>query len=410
MRVRLNIAFLPMLAVLLIGLPFDVWANEATSSSAPTEIGITQFHQSINALESTHGALDYRLAEQFLSLGLAHRANGEQTEAVAALRQALHVNRINKGLHHLMHVPIVDLLIDSYANLENWTAVERQHRYRYWIHRRELDENSDEFVDPAMVFSAWEIHAYDLDTGVPAFRQLREAQDALGAALTTVNANQGDADPRLIRILNLQAMANLNLAIHISSTEVDPVTGGPVQGQTVADAISRRNLILESFIRGKTALEQVVRLSEAEALPIRHGLALANLADWELIFDRAHSSTRNYRRAYELLESAGLSTEELALEFEEPRKMTQFTLRRRTHDEAPAISNDVAYVMASFKVTLTGHVRNVKVVEAHPAGNDRMIRKARAALRDARFRPRIKGEGPVEAPATIRYIFPDVSI
>lgn len=410
MRVNLDIAFLPLLGLLLMAPSGAVHANDDTLESILPDIDVTPFRQSIATVESEHGALDYRLAEHFLSLGLAYRANGEPEQAVAALRQALHVNRINKGLHHLMHVPIVDLLIDSNAKLSDWAAVERQHRYRYWIHRREVDENSDEFVDAALVFSAWETYAYDLDTGVPAFRQLRDAQDALEAASKTVVANNGAADPRMVRILNLQAMANLNLAIHVTNTDVHPVTGGPVSGETVTDVIARRNLILECFINGKQALEQVVSLSEGANAPIQHGLALANLADWELIFDRPGSSTRNYRRAYELLKSAGLSEEELAVEFAEPRKMSQFTVQRRKPDAAAEPDPKVAYVMASFKVTLTGHARNVEVVEAKPADNSRIVRRARAALRDARFRPRINDQGPVEAPSTIRYIFPDESI
>ena len=265
-------------------------------------------------------------------------------------------------------------------------------------------------MDAAIVFSAWETYAYDLDTGVPAFQQLREAQEALYAASKTIAANKGAADPRLVRILNLQAMANLNLAIHVTSTEVDPVTGGPVAGETVADVIARRNLILECFTNGKQALEQVVALSESESAPIQHGLALANLADWELIFERSQSSTRHYRRAYELLQSAGLSEEELAVEFAEPRKVSQFTVQRRKPEAEVPPDPKVAYVMASFEVTSTGYARNVKVVEAKPAGNTRIVRRTRAALRDARFRPRISDQGPVEAESTIRYIFPDEAI
>ena len=378
--------------------------------AGPSNIDTQPFRASINKIEREHGALDYRLAEHFLSLGLAHRANGDVENAVATFRQALHINRINKGLHHLMHVPIVDLLIDTYAQLEDWDAVERQHRYRYWIHRREVRENSDQFVDAAIVFANWETQASNLETGVHSFRQLRDAQDALSGAFETVAAGDAAGDPRIVRILNLQAMANLNLALHVSNTEVDPVTGGSLAGETVSDIIVRRNLILECFIRGKQALEQVVSISEAEALTIQHGLALANLADWELIFERPQSSTKNYQRAYELLQSAGLSEEELAIEFEQPRKLSVFTVARRTKVEAIASNDEVPYVKASFSVTRSGHARNVKVVEAKPADNSRMIRRARASLRDARFRPRISDEGPVESTSTIRYVFPDESI
>ncbi|MFP6681565.1 MAG: hypothetical protein VCB07_05135, partial [Gammaproteobacteria bacterium] len=241
------LATLPLAAA--VGIPV-----EAGSSDIDTR----PFRANINQIERDHGALDYRLAEHFLSLGLAHRANGDVANAVATFRQALHINRINKGLHHLMHVPIVDLLIDAYAQLQDWEAVERQHRYRYWIHRREVDKNSDQFVDAAILFANWETQASNLETDVLPFRQLRDAQDALSGAFETVAAGDVAGDPRMVRILNLQAVANLNLALHVSNTKIDPVTGGPVAGETVSDIIERRNLILECFIRSKQALEQVV--------------------------------------------------------------------------------------------------------------------------------------------------------
>ena len=408
MRRNLEITSLLLLG-LLVCLPWAVHSNNNSANSA-TNVDITPFRHRITTLESKYGALDHRLAEKFLSLGLAYRVNGELYQAISALRQALHISRINKGLHHLMHVPIVDLILDSHTKLSDWAAVERQHRYRYWIHRREVDKNSDDFIDVAIEFAAWETQAYDLDTGVPAFRQLRDAQAALVTVEETISAKNGTADPRMIRVLNLRAMANLNLATHVNNTEVDPVTGGPVSGETIADVISRRNLIIECFVNGKQALEQVVNISKLADQPIQHGLALANLADWELVFDRPRYSTRNYRRAYELLQSAGLSKEELAVEFEKPRRMSRFTVQRRTPEEAEMSNSDAAYVTASFKVTLTGHARNVKVVEVKPVNNSRIVRRTRAALRVARFRPRINDQGPVEAPSTIRYIFPDETI
>ena len=407
---RRNLKIAPLLLLgLLVSLPWAVHSNNNITNSG-TNVDVAPFRHRIAAIESEYGALDHRLAEKFLSLGLAHRVNGELHHAISALRQALHISRINKGLHHLMHVPIVDLLVDSNTKLFDWAAVERHHRYRYWIHRREVDKNSDDFIDAAIEFATWEIHAYDLDTGVPAFGQLGDAQAALVIVEETIRAKHGTTDPRMIRVLNLKAMANLNLATHINNTEVDPVTGGPVSGETIADVISRRNLIIECFVNGKQALEQVVNISELAGQTIQHGLALANLADWELVFDRPRYSTRNYRRAYEILQSAGLSKEELAVEFENPRKMSRFTVQRRAPDKVEELNSDAAYVMASFKVTLTGHARNVKVVEAKPIDNSRIVRRTRAALRVARFRPRINDEGPVEAPSTIRYIFPDETI
>jgi len=373
-------------------------------------IDIAPFQQSIAAIEREHGGVDYRLAEHFLSLGLAYRANGDMDNAVEAFEQALHVNRINKGLHHLVHVPIVDLLIESYSRRGDWQAVEQQHRYRYWIYRREVEASSAEFADGALIFATWETSAYNLDTGIPTLRRLRDAQDALDSAFETLNTDDRSDGPRMIDILNAQAQANLNLALHMNNTAEDRITGGTVMGDDFGDIIERRNIIIESFIRGKKALENVVSATDTEALRVQHGLALANLADWEMIFDRPQSSDENYRRAYEELKAAGLSADELAMEFGSPRQMKRFTVELRNLSEPPTTPSDDAFVTASFVVTKSGRARKFEVVAANPRDNGRMIRRTRATVLATRFRPMISEAGPVEASTTIRYVFPDEAI
>jgi tetratricopeptide (TPR) repeat protein len=382
---------------------------QADDGAAMT-IDIGPYQQSIAAIERQHGGVDYRLSEHFLSLGLAYRANGDTDNAVDAFEQALHVNRINKGLHHLIHIPIVDLLIESYSRRGDWQEVERQHRYRYWIYRREVEAKSAEFADGALTFATWETRAYNLDTGVPPLRRLRDAQDALDAAYETLNSDDRSDDPQMINILNAQAQANLNLALHMNNTAEDRITGGAVMGDDFGDIIERRNIIIESFINGKEALEHVVSATDTDALRVQHGLALANLADWEMIFDRPQSSAENYRRAYEQLKAAGLSDDQLAIEFDNPRQMSQFTVELRNAGELPASPTDDAFVTATFIVTKSGRARTIEVVDANPPDNSRIIRRTRDTVRATRFRPRISDSGPVEAPTTIRYIFPDVSI
>lgn len=393
-------------AVVLAASASITLADDAT----PVTDAIGSYQRSIDAIERDGGAFDHRLAENFLSMGLAYRANGDVDAAIDAFRQALHVNRIDKGLHHLVHVPIVDLLIDAYASQGDWHAVDQQQRFRHWIHKREVATDSDEYVRAAMIYAAWQNRAHNLDTGTPTLTKLREALSALETAFTTVTANGDDADPRLVEILNAEAQTRLNLAMYVSFTDEDVATGGQRIGDDFADLIERRNLIIESFIRGKQALERVAGLTAAQDRDIEHALALANLGDWELVFDRPQGARENYRRAYAKLQAAGLSPADIDREFGSPRPLKSFSLARR----APPPDNDEvppnAYVKATFRVTRSGKVRAIEVVEMHPPENARMVREARTTLSNTRFRPSIGDEGPFEDTTTIRYVFPDVSI
>lgn len=377
---------------------------------APATIDVVPYQRSIAAIEREGGALDQRLSESFLGMGLAYRANGDLDAAIDAFRQALHVNRINKGLHHLVHVPIVDLLIDTYVKKGDWHAVDQQHRFRHWIHRRELATNSDEFVESAMIYAAWQSRANNLDTGTPTLTKLREALEALEAATAAVTASGDNTDPRLVQILNAEAQARLNVATYVSYTDEDIATGGQRIGEDPGEILERRNLIIESFIRGKQALERVVGLTAEQNRDVEHALALANLADWELAFERPQGARDNYRRAYSKLKAAGLAPAEIEQEFGSPRPLKGFTIARRAPTQLDDEPPPTAFVTATFRVTKSGNVRAIEFVEANPPGNARIVREARATLNSTRFRPSIGDDGPFEDTATIRYVFPDVSI
>lgn len=377
--------------------------------AAQPVVDLEPYERNIELIERDGGALDQRLSEQFLSMGLAHRANGDLDAALEAFRQALHVNRINKGLHDLVHIPIVDLLIETYARKGDWQAVDQQHRFRYWIHRREVDRHSDEFVRSAMAYAAWQTRSYNLDTGTASYRKLREALGALEAASATVTAKGDGADPRLIPILNAEAQARLNLALYVSTTDEDITTGGQRVGEDFGDIIERRNLVIESFIRGKQALERIVALTRERQQHVEHALALANLGDFELAFDRPQSAAENYRLAYTKLVATGLDQAELEREFGSPRQMKYFSVERRPAEKIEETSPN-ASVTASFRVTKSGRVRGVEVIKANPPDNTRIKRETRATLRATRFRPSIGNDGPFEDTTTIRYVFPDVSI
>jgi len=392
------------------GLVFLIVATGSRAGPETATIDIAPFERNIATIERDGGALDDRLSEQYLSMGLAYRANGDTANAIEAFQQALHVNRINKGLHHLVHVPIVDLLIACYADYGDWKAVDRFQRFRYWIYRREADGAADEFATAAMAFAAWETRAHDLDTGVATYPKLRDALDALDTALTIVTANGGDDDPRLLDILNAQAQAYLNIAAYVSTTEEDFVTGGVSSDNDFSDAIERRNILIESYIRGKGDLERVVKLTDNATMAVAHALAIANLADWELAFDRSQNAGEIYRRAYQALVAAGASEDELQREFGSPRRLAGFSIEPREPAGPSSAGDRNAFVAASFDVTKQGTVRNIKVVSAKPSDNSQMVRRARDTLRETRFRPSIDATGPIETNTTIRYVFPDISI
>jgi hypothetical protein len=309
-----------------------------------------------------------------------------------------------------VHIPIVDLLIASYNEVGDYESVDRYQRFRYWIHRREADQSSDVFVAAAVTFANWQLTAHNLDTGTATFAKLRDALDALEAASAAVRRDGLPNDPRLIDILNAEAQAYMNVALYMVDAEEEYLVSGQTLSEDYSDIVERRNLIIESFIRGKRALEHVVTQTDGSTDAVRHALAIANLGDWELAFDRSQSARELYQRAYHTMKAAGVPEGTVHSEFGHPRRLHRFSLEPIERVEDRAGDAGTGYVTASFTVAKSGKVRNISIVEASPVDNVRIVRQAKESLRETRFRPTITADGPIEAITTIRYVFPEVSI
>ena len=89
----------------LVSTPFMPLAMAEDHRSAPNS-----YRDAIAQAERELGAQHYAVVEPAVGLGLNLQRNNQHADAIDALERALHVNRINKGLHHLDHIPIVDMI------------------------------------------------------------------------------------------------------------------------------------------------------------------------------------------------------------------------------------------------------------------------------------------------------------
>ena len=81
---------------------------------------IQAYQNVISELESDHGAFDPRIGEALLSIGKLYRAQGRHKDAVNVLNRALHISKVSGGLYNLAQIGIIDLIIDSNSELQDW--------------------------------------------------------------------------------------------------------------------------------------------------------------------------------------------------------------------------------------------------------------------------------------------------
>ena len=392
----------------------------ATSTvSAQSDFGPARYKSAIEAAENELGAYNYAVVEPAVGLGLDLQKNDRHAEAVEALERALHVNRVNKGLHHLDHVPIVDLLVHSHLRLGNWEGAAQQQRLRFWIHKREIATDGDSidelalerFVDASIHYANWQSKSHQFDTGLRPLHQLREAQGALQAARELLSSRNKIHDERYFKVLNTSAVNNYHMVVYLASNEVDPVTGTYTGDQDISDYLLRQNIINENFKNGTAALRQVANLTAEDPPDIRHAMAKLNYANWQLLFNRPQTARKEYAQAFAAFLEAGLERDAVNQRFAEPERIRSFSLEAETPATIDPglrdIKSNEAYVVMGFDITRSGEVRNIHIQKSWPKGDRKIRRQARQRLAFSKFRPALVNGEPVEKKdVEIRYNFP----
>lgn len=397
---------------------------------AQSSFGPSNYNSAIEQAENELGAYNFAVVEPAIGLGLDLQKNNLHAEAVEALERALHVNRVNKGLHHLDHVPIVDLLVHSHLQLGDWESAAQQHRLRFWIHRRELQSTNsaidgpslNRFVDASIHFANWQSKSHLFETGNFPLHQLREAQYALSDARQLLQARNRASDDRYFKVLNAAAVNSYNIVVYLSNNEVDPVSGSYAGDQDISDYLLRQNIINENYHAGTESLTEVVALTANAAPGVRHAMAKLNYANWQLLFNRPQTAKKEYANAFAAFIESGLDRQAVNTRLAEPERISTFsldplvsqtsfatmkTVGNEQRQEAPV---EQAYALAIFDVTRTGEVRNVEI-KSWPKDNRRIRREARGRLAFSKFRPAlIDGKPVAKKDMQIRYVFPQANL
>ena len=413
---------IPTCAAFFAGL-FSLFASAEAVSPIGLPLSDTsgeQYRQAVTMIEKNHGAHHFGIVEPAIGLGLNLQQQNQHDQAITALKRALHVNRINRGLHDLNHIPIIDLIAHSQMALGDWQGAEQQQMLRFWIHQREVetsDELSNEaldgYVDAAIHFTNWQGQSYTWDTGRFPLVKLRHAQTGLRDAKTRLVARNRTTDPRYFAVLNAIAVNSYNIVIYLSNTEADAVTGSTAGDQDMSDYLLRQNIIVASFRDGSDALREVITLNDSDERRKQYAQAILNYADWQLLFNRPQTAAKEYARAFSAFQQAGMDKPSLNKRFAEPERITAFRLEpiNGTEKPEPPISSgtredETPHVLAVFDVNRHGQVRNLDIEQSWPSEDKSIRRAARSRLIVSKFRPAlIDGKPVVRKDVKIRYLF-----
>jgi len=367
----------------------------------------------IAELERTGGAYDPQLTEALMGLGQAQRTRGLYSQAAATLQRALHIARVNEGLHNAAHIPLLQALLEVHGLLGDAEAMDRDYQQLYWVRRRNSGSERTALLPVIEEIGLGRLRAYEAAPAAVALNHLIKA-DALYDLGRSLLEDQGTTTgPFDAALFYHAAVVNHRLALEMRRSRVgfhDLRAAMIDNGREVFEVNeqqARESLFQQFFLKGEWIAREIVSQTGAResAAPLAYAEALVFFGDYYLSFRRNIDAMQEYRRAMDVLRRHGLRAHEDRL-FGAPGLVTY--LRAPGDPDAGSVSESARYVEALVDVSDSGWPENVRVQRTQPVNDGDLARRGELAIHALHYRPRFADGEPVrsrDVPA--RYVFLD---
>ncbi len=356
---------------------------------------IQRFNEAIADSEILAGAWGNSLVEQLNSLGSLQQQQGDHPGAIETHERAIHVQRINSGLHTIEQAPLVEQMIDSYIAMGDWTQVDVYQSYLFYIQQKFYGNNDPRLIPALGDLANWHARAFTMRQGESLAMRLSSAQMLFKAAARMVEVHFGPDDDRYVEYLRGVARSAHLVALNQDLLRELARAQFRAPQETLRDMLYWRFPIVPTGFRaGEDALLAIKeyymdREGEAEQL----AEATAQVADWYLLFNRRTAARDMYLEAWEAVAEEE-NADELRLRlFGQVREIPVFA----SDDNEWMIENmrfmedieevDYDYIDLQFDVTQWGEVRNIETVGARSPETESQQSRIRRNVRDSMFRP-----------------------
>lgn len=415
---------------------------------------IDNYRSAIEQREAEVGAYDPQLSEMTFSLGRAYQANHRYTEAIAAYKRSLYLNRVNNGVYSLTQAPMLRGMIESYTPLGDIKAISDRYDQLLWIHVKSYGQDDPKLIPLLSEISQWHLQTYIQTGGREDLYHLKTAFELYHVAIELSSKHEGPSNLSLLGLLNNLAMTSYYLAAHQQLyPEYSDIAPSPPFGyrpfDTNGDELMRKG---SYFLHGRTAQSRILDIIETnpDLTPADQALAYTGIADWYLLFGRYQYAMKTYQLAHQVVEGDSHQKAILDTLFGSPTMLPIIganplgynpKVSQPSADEGPTNtgkSSDTtvpesptteladtgtltdislpkaitpqSYVNLSIDVTERGKVQNPQVQEVYPEDANDYRDQAKQTIRSRKFRPRFENGQPVATNAyPIKVLIPNES-
>ena len=375
---------------------------EQAVRDAARRVEVAEYVEAINVVEAAIEAIekdsnryDVALVPPLIVLGDALAGVGDTQGAFGAYDRALHISRVNRGLHHPSQVRVVYREARLHAELNDWKAANDRHEYAYTVQLRSYGADNPALLPGLFALADWYLSNYNIFSA-----------RALYEHATSLAAKHLPRDDRMrIRGLRSVAATYRNERFPPFYTRRRDDDRRPTVGSYAGFQYrTTSNPSVNSFAKGERALIEVINIVQQRDGGVGEDVARAmlELADWFLMFEKHSRATSLYRRVWELLQA---KPELQARIFASPTPL-YLALPRDPDKPADAQEDEAEGGVIEFSVDIDaqGFVSHIDTLRSEP--KDLMDFKMRRALKRARYRPAFDGQQPLSTKnVRIRHTF-----
>jgi len=372
---------------------------------------VEQYQLNIEELESKEGAYGQGLSQELLALGTFYQQNDKHTEAIKSFKRSLHLKRINEGLYTKGQIPIVERLINSFAEKQQWRSVDNRFRYLNWLYQRNFSKDDLENYPIKMQIANWHLKSFSLNRLEEPSIDLLNGYIAYNQATNLLIKAYGAKDIRLIPSLRGSLLVNYLLATtKIRQESLEVRSDGEITRNISAVMSKVTHLKNKSLKRGISLINQEIEVYLAQPT-IDYNLVTdtkLKMADWYLMYGKRDSAMQHYQKAYHYLAKHTQDLQLIEQTFDQPVVLPNFENMDTGTSLVSGTSkpdDDVNYVHASLDITRYGTAKNVKIVDSNLTSTATRSRVLRS-LRKAKYRPKIAGGNMIATVQMQLHVFP----
>ena len=383
-----------LVLVVLFSLALCSYGSEHESTSASDDLDflknridageadvvIPALESMIQDIKDKSGLYDESLVEPWVLLGDANYVLGQHFDALGAYRNASDVARIVDGPLAPEQKRIAYREANSLIRLGAWQDANARHEHAYKIVLNQYESE----LDPRRMQGLIQLLDWYEST-----RKFAGALALYGPLRKYVSEQYPPAHPFALAVRRGYVHALREVRYPTPETRLAPRFRVQVPGWDPRQYRRRQGV----YERGTSELQDISHIVQSNPVStdIERAAALLELADWHVLFNRAHKGIQYYEEAWALLES---TPDLLAQAFDKPNIIHMSVTRSWISPQRRLeVQGRIGTVKLALHINDRGKVVGRKTISTSP--DRRMEYRVRVIAERAKYRPSFKNGKPV---------------